>query len=77
VLQAEKFDPDGAYARRWVPELAQLAAPEIHAPWRASTEALARAGVVLGKTYPQPIVDHAAARSRALEAFEEMRGRGT
>jgi deoxyribodipyrimidine photo-lyase len=77
VLQAEKFDPDGAYARRWVPELAQLAAPEIHAPWRASTEALARAGVVLGKTYPQPIVDHAAARARALEAFEEMRGRGT
>jgi len=74
VLQAEKFDPDGAYARRWVPELAQLAAPEIHAPWRASTEALARAGVVLGKTYPQPIVDHAAARARALAGFGKMRG---
>ena len=74
VLQAEKFDPDGAYVRRWVPELAQLAAPEIHAPWRASSETLARAGAVLGKTYPQPIVDHAFARARALKAFEEMRG---
>ncbi len=73
VLQAEKFDPDGAYVGRWVPELAQLAAPEIHAPWRASTEALARAGVALGKTYPQPIVDHAFARARALAAFADMR----
>jgi deoxyribodipyrimidine photo-lyase len=74
MLQAEKFDPDGAYTGRWVPELAQLAAPEIHAPWRASSETLARAGVALGKTYPQPIVDHAFARARALKAFEEMRG---
>jgi deoxyribodipyrimidine photo-lyase len=73
VLQAEKFDPDGAYTHRWVPELARLAAPNIHAPWPASTEALARAGVVLGKTYPKPIVDHAFARARALAAFAEMR----
>ncbi len=76
VLQAEKFDPDGGYVRLWIPELHELAAPEIHAPWRASTEALARAGVVLGKTYPRPIVDHAFARARALEAFAAMRGRG-
>ena len=75
VLQAEKFDPDGAYVRRWVPGLARLGAPEIHAPWRASTEALARAGIVLGKTYPQPIVDHAFARARALDAFAAMRTR--
>jgi deoxyribodipyrimidine photo-lyase len=75
VLQAEKFDPDGAYVRRWVPELARLAAAETHAPWRASTEALARAGVVLGKIYPKPIVDHAFARARALAAFAEMRAR--
>jgi deoxyribodipyrimidine photo-lyase len=75
VLQAEKFDPDGDYTRRWVPELAQLAAPDIHAPWKASSEALARAGLVLGKTYPRPIVDHAFARARALAAFEEMRTR--
>jgi deoxyribodipyrimidine photo-lyase len=73
VLQAEKFDPDGAYVRQWVPELARLAAPAIHAPWRAPAEALKRAGIVLGKTYPQPIVDHAFARARALAAFAEMR----
>jgi deoxyribodipyrimidine photo-lyase len=74
VLQAEKFDSDGAYTRRWVPELARLEAPHVHAPWRAPADALARAGVVPGRTYPQPIVDHAQARARALKAFEEMRG---
>jgi deoxyribodipyrimidine photo-lyase len=73
VLQAEKFDPDGAYVRQWVPELARLASPYIHAPWRAPADALKRAGLVLGKTYPQPIVDHAFARARALAAFAEMR----
>ncbi len=74
MLQAERFDPDGAYVRRWVPELARLEAPAIHSPWKASSEALARAGVSLGETYPKPIVDHPAARARALKAFAEMRG---
>jgi len=74
MLQAEKFDPDGAYTRRWVPELARLEALDIHAPWRASSDALNRAGIVLGKTYPTPIVDHAQARARALAVFDEMRG---
>ncbi len=73
VLQAEKFDPEGSYVRRWVPELARLAAPHVHAPWQAPDEALANAGVVLGKTYPRPIVDHAAARARALAAFAQIR----
>ena len=53
VLQAEKFDPNGAYVRQWVPELARLEAPAIHSPWKASSDALARAGVTLGKTYPE------------------------
>jgi deoxyribodipyrimidine photo-lyase len=75
LLQAEKFDPDGAYVRQWVPEPARLEAPAIHSPWRASSEALARAGVTLGETYPKPIIDHAAARARALAAFGKMRGR--
>jgi deoxyribodipyrimidine photo-lyase len=75
VLQAEKFDPDGAYVRQWVPELAHLEAPAIHSPWEASVEELARAEIVLGKTYPRPIVDHATARARALDAFARMRGR--
>lgn len=74
VLQGEKFDPDGAYVRRWVPELARLEAPHVHAPWQAPAGALARAGVALGRNYPKPIVDHAAARARALAAFAEMRG---
>src|SRR5271166_215272 len=69
VLQGGKFDPDGAYVRRWVPELARLEAPHVHAPWQAPDTALTRAGVLLGKTYPRPIVDHAAARARALAAF--------
>ena len=69
VLQGEKFDPDGAYIRRWVPELARLSTEHLHAPWRAPAPALAAAGVTLGKTYPHPIVDHAAARARALAAY--------
>ncbi len=73
VLQAEKFDPDGDYVRQWVPELERLVAPAIHSPWSASSDVLAKAGVVLGKTYPKPIVDHAAARARALDAFAKMR----
>jgi deoxyribodipyrimidine photo-lyase len=75
VLQAEKFDPDGAYVRQWVPELERLEAAAIHSPWQASSDALSKAGVVLGKTYPKPIVDHAQARARALAAFAKMRGR--
>jgi deoxyribodipyrimidine photo-lyase len=75
VLQAEKFDPHGAYVRRWVPELERLEAPAIHSPWKASRDVLTRAGVTLGETYPRPIVDHAAARARALEAFAKMRER--
>ena len=73
VLQGEKFDPDGAYVHRWVPELAGLAGPDLHAPWRAPAEALRRAGIVLGKTYPAPIVDHDSARARALSAFASIR----
>ena len=72
VLQGEKFDPAGAYVRQWVPELARLEAPDVHAPWRTRKETLAR-GVVLGKTYPKPIVDHDVARARALAAFAEIR----
>lgn len=73
VLQAAKFDPDGDYVRKWVPELARLAAPDIHAPWQAPALVLAEAGLSLGKNYPQPIVDHGAARERALRAFATIR----
>jgi deoxyribodipyrimidine photo-lyase len=72
VLQAQRFDPDGAYVRRWIPELARLAAPDIHKPSAAPGATLARAGIALGKTYPRPIVEHALARARALAAFGEI-----
>jgi len=74
ITQGEKFDPDGAYVRRWVPELAQLPASAIHAPWTASPIERAAAGVRLGGNYPEPIVDHAMARARALDAFKALQG---
>jgi deoxyribodipyrimidine photo-lyase len=75
VLQGEKFDPDGAYVRQWVPELAELPKQLIHQPWEAAPLELAGAGVTLGKTYPQPIVDHRKGRERALKAYEKIRAR--
>jgi deoxyribodipyrimidine photo-lyase len=63
TAQGEKFDPDGTYVRRWVPELAALSARDIHQPWRAG-------GLFgSGADYPSPIVDHAAARDRCLAAY--------
>ncbi len=73
TLQGEKFDPKGAYVRRWVPEIAALPDRFIHTPWKASPIELKAAGIDLGKTYPEPMVDHAAARARALQAFQEMK----
>ncbi len=73
VMQGEKFDSDGRYVRRWVPEVGALPDKYVHAPWRAPREVLMEAGVVLGKTYPAPIVDHAAARERALAAYKSMK----
>ncbi len=72
VLQAEKFDPDGAYVRQWVPELSRLPVPWIHRPWTASPSVLQAAGINLGIDYPHPIVDHAWARDRALGALARI-----
>ena len=74
VLQGEKHDPDGAYVRTHVPELARLPAKYIHRPWEAPSSTLFEAGIELGATYPHRIVDHAMARDRALEAFKATRG---
>jgi deoxyribodipyrimidine photo-lyase len=73
VLQGQKFDRDGEYVRRWVPELAALPAKYVHAPWTAPDHVLQAARVRLGENYPRPIVDHAKARSEALDAFRDMK----
>lgn len=75
VSQGEKFDPRGDYVRRWCPELAKLPDAWLHQPWQAPAEILARAGIVLGRDYPEPIVNHAIAREVALEAFATLKGR--
>lgn len=74
VLQSQKFDPDGKYIRRWVPELADVPASMIHEPWEVAPLELAGHGVVLGDNYPDPIVDHAMARQRAIDAYRSVSG---
>ena len=76
TAQGHKFDADGAYVRRWVPELRRLPAKWLQAPWTAPNEVLRDAGVRLGDTYPRPMVDHDVARARALDALKTASGRG-
>jgi deoxyribodipyrimidine photo-lyase len=75
VTQSRRFDPGGDYVRRWVPELARLPVPALHAPWQAAPAMLAAAGVALGVTYPAPIVEHGEARLAAIAAYEAARRR--
>jgi deoxyribodipyrimidine photo-lyase len=76
ISQGETFDPKGDYVRRWCPELSKLPDEWLHKPWQASPEILARAGVQLGRTYPDPVVSHAIAREVALEAFAKIKSVG-
>lgn len=71
--QGERFDPEGHYVRRWVPELANLDKRYIHHPWDAPSDKLRAAAVVLGQDYPKPIVDLKASRQAALEAFKQVK----
>ncbi|MFO1375753.1 MAG: deoxyribodipyrimidine photo-lyase [Steroidobacteraceae bacterium] len=73
VLQAERFDPGRAYLRRWCPELARLPDRWIHQPWAAPRDVLAAAGVLLGRDYPEPVVDPRASRALALERFAGLK----
>ncbi len=73
IAQGQKFDADGDYIRRWVPELAGLPAKHIHEPWNAPQAVLDKAGVRLGDTYPKCILEHDAARRRALDAYQAVK----
>ncbi len=73
VLQGNKFDKDGEYVKRWVPELKLLPTKYIHEPYKAPEDVLRAAHITIGKDYPAPIVDHKAARARALERYDEVK----
>ncbi len=76
VSQSERFDPQGKFIKRYLPQLADLPANCLHAPWQARELELAAAGVELGKTYPRPIVDHAEARERTLLRYAVVKKPG-
>ena len=73
VLQSKKFDPEGSYIRRWIPELEGMSNSVIHSPWECDETTLKKHNVVLGENYPFPIVDHVEARERALAAYKASR----
>ncbi len=76
VLQGQRFDPQGGYVRRWVPELAALPAAYVHKPWSAPAGVLRDADIALGRDYPLPVVDLGSSRQRALSAYQAMRVAG-
>lgn len=73
IIQGKKFDPEGGYVRRWVPELAALPNKYLYSPWEAPEGVLNAAGVTLGETYPAPMVEHGQARDDALAAYEVIK----
>lgn len=75
VSQGERFDPEGDYVRKWVPELRKLPANCIHQPWTAKDWELSRSDVKLGETYPERIVHHDTARKIALDAYQKIKGK--
>ena len=74
VLQGKRFDPDGVFTRKYVPELEKLPDDVLFSPWEALTSQLEAAGVRLGETYPEPVIGLATSRARALAAYKEMKG---
>ena len=73
VTQSEKFDPEGKFIRRYVPELARVPAKFVHAPWSMRLPEQEASGCVIGRDYPAPVVDHARARAIALELYGRAR----
>ncbi|MET0540844.1 MAG: deoxyribodipyrimidine photo-lyase [Variovorax sp.] len=74
VTQSQRFDPEGKFIRRYLPQLAKLSDTGIHAPWTARPLELQAAGVTLGENYPKPVVDHAEAREQTLQRYGVVRG---
>ncbi|QOL51389.1 cryptochrome/photolyase family protein [Massilia litorea] len=74
VTQSQKFDRQGEFIKQYLPQLAKLEARDIHAPWLVPADELAACGIVLGRDYPEPIIDHAQARQRTLERFTVVKG---
>jgi deoxyribodipyrimidine photo-lyase len=72
ITQGDKFDGEGEYVRKFIPEIAGLPNKYLFSPWEAPSDVLEDAKVELGKTYPKPIVAHKAARERALDAFKSL-----
>ena len=73
VAQSEKFDAQGEFIRRHLPELAGVPAKFIHAPWKLSPVEQSACGCVIGRDYPAPVVDHAVQRERALALYKKAR----
>ncbi|MDQ8193912.1 deoxyribodipyrimidine photo-lyase [Coraliomargarita sp. SDUM461004] len=73
ILQGQKFDPEGEYVKRYLPELRRLPAKYIHKPWDAPESVLTSADVLLGRDYPRPIVEHRIGRERALAALKRFK----
>ena len=76
VTQSEKFDAQGSFIRRYLPQLAPLSDKQIHAPWTVPATLLEQQGIRLGRDYPEPVVDHAVARQRTLERYGVVKAPG-
>lgn len=73
IIQGKKFDSDGEYVKKYVPELKNLDPKYIHAPWETPQDVLKSISLELGRDYPKPIIEHSFARNRALKTYDQMK----
>jgi deoxyribodipyrimidine photo-lyase len=72
ILQARRFDPEGQFVRKYLPELAHVPAECVHTPWEMPPLLQSQIGCVIGRDYPAPVVDHAKARIHAIAKFQQL-----